>query len=142
MELAALLEEAHSAPPDRRIEWRDRIAAHGASAIDGIRPWLADDVLAAFAVRVIERVGVNGEAELASQVLRSERAHVPAEVSADVTWALRKLVRKPKGTAPGLVSGVMQLNVVVPATSSTGNVPLVITCGGVSSQANVTLAVK
>ncbi len=91
MELAALLEEARSAPPDRRIEWRDRIAAHGASAIDGIRPWLADDVLAAFAVRVIERVGVNGEAELASQVLRSERAHVPAEVSADVTWALQRL---------------------------------------------------
>ena len=91
MELAALLEEAQAAPPERRIEWRDPIAAHGARAIEGVRPWLADGVLAAFAVRVIERAGSNGEPELASRVLRSARARVPSGVAGDVTWALQRL---------------------------------------------------
>ncbi len=91
MELDVLLEEARSAPPGRRIEWRDRIAAHGERAIEGVRPWLADGVLAAFAVRVIERVGLDGQAEVASQVLRGARGRVPAGVSGDIDWALRRL---------------------------------------------------
>ena len=91
MELAALLEQARCAAPDRRIESRDRIAEYGARAIDGVRPWLADDVLSAFTVRVIERAGINGESALASKVLRSARATVPAGVSEDVAWALQHL---------------------------------------------------
>ncbi len=91
MELAALLEEARSAPPDRRIESRDRIAAYGPRAIESVEPWLGDDILAAFAVRVIERAGINGESALASKVLRSARATVPPGVSEDVTWALQHL---------------------------------------------------
>ena len=46
------------------------------------------------------------------------------------------------GAAPGLVSGVMQLNIEVPVTSGTGNVPLVISAGGASSQPGVTVAVR
>ena len=38
MELAALLEQAQSAPRDRRIEWRDPIPAHRATPIEGVRP--------------------------------------------------------------------------------------------------------
>ena len=49
------------------------------------------------------------------------------------------------GEAPGLVSGVMQLNVIIPPASSlttTGAVPLVVSIGGVSSQSGVTVNVN
>ena len=81
MELATLLEEARTASPGQRIEWRDRIVAHGPDAIEGVRPWLADDVLAAFAVRVIEHAGLAGNDELASKVLRGARKKAPESVT-------------------------------------------------------------
>jgi hypothetical protein len=99
MEFATLLHEAQDAPIDRRIEWRDRIAAYGARGIEGVRPWLESDTLAAFAIRVIERAGVAGEADLAKKVLRSARARVPAEVARDIDWALERL-RVATRTAP------------------------------------------
>ena len=91
MELLALLTEAQTAPPMHRIEWRDRIASHGARAIEAVRPWLASPVLAAFAIRVIERAGANGETALAMQVLRSARSRVPAANKEDVRWAMQRL---------------------------------------------------
>lgn len=91
MTLASLLASAEAAPPAHRIEWRDGIAAHGAGAIEGVRPWLASDSLAAFAVRVIEQAGINGEARLASRVLRASRLIVPPAVAPDVVWALDRL---------------------------------------------------
>ena len=91
MQLAGLLEEARGASPDHRILWRDRIAPIGVRAIDGVEPWLASDVLAAFAVRVILRVGQQGEREAAAKVLRSARRRVPAPVQGDVEWALAAL---------------------------------------------------
>lgn len=91
MELAALLEQARTATPGRRIESRDGIAEYGALGIEGVRPWLVDGALAAFAVRVIERAGINGESALASKVLRSARTTVPAGVTDDVAWALQQL---------------------------------------------------
>jgi hypothetical protein len=103
MELSALLQEAESASPMCRIEWRDRIAAHGVRAIDGVRPWLASPRLAAFAIRVIERAGTNGEAALAAQVLRSARSTMPPAVKSDVDWALQHLRRRSRpgpATAP------------------------------------------
>jgi uncharacterized protein (TIGR03437 family) len=45
------------------------------------------------------------------------------------------------GGAQGVIAGVMQVSVVVP-TGLSGNVPLVVTIGGKSSQAGVTIAVK
>ena len=90
-ELAALLEHARAATPGRRIESRDLIAAFGALGIEGVRPWLVDGALAAFAVRVIERAGINGESALASKVLRSARTTVPPSVTDDVVWALQQL---------------------------------------------------
>ena len=90
-ELGALLEEARTAEPARRIESRDAIAAYGAIGIEGVRPWLRDEVLAAFAVRVIEQAGLRGEPELAAKVLRSARKQVPAGVADDVEWALARL---------------------------------------------------
>jgi uncharacterized protein (TIGR03437 family) len=45
------------------------------------------------------------------------------------------------GGAPGLIAGVMQVNVVVPA-GLTGAVPVVLTAGGVASQPGVTVALR
>jgi len=91
MQLASLLEEAQGASPDCRILWRDRIAPFGKRAIDGVEPWLTSGVLAAFAVRVILRVGQQGESEAAAKVLRSARRRVPPQVRGDVEWALAAL---------------------------------------------------
>jgi hypothetical protein len=100
MELTTLLQAAETASPMHRIEWRDRIASHGARAIEAVRPWLASPVLAAFAIRVIERAGTNGEAALATQVLRSARPKVPAAEKGDVRWALQRLrLRSQPGAA-------------------------------------------
>lgn len=47
------------------------------------------------------------------------------------------------GAAPYLIAGLTQINAQVPTGATPGsNVPLTVTIGGVSSQANVTLAVK
>jgi uncharacterized protein (TIGR03437 family) len=47
------------------------------------------------------------------------------------------------GTAPGIVAGVFQVNVRVPEAAAPGStVPLVLTAGGASSQAGVTLAIQ
>lgn len=100
MELSALLSEAEAAAPNLRIQWRDRIAAHGAQAIDAVRPWLASPVLAAFAVRVIERAGTNGDLELATQVLRSARAIAPPSVKGDIDWALHQFRARSQPVAP------------------------------------------
>jgi hypothetical protein len=91
MKLALLLEEARNASPASRIEWRDKIAAFGPQAIEGVRPWLSSPVLAAFAIRVIERAGSAGETTLAAQVLRSARTTVPPAAAADVDWAIQQL---------------------------------------------------
>jgi uncharacterized protein (TIGR03437 family) len=47
------------------------------------------------------------------------------------------------GEAPGLVAGVMQVNVIVPAAASSG-IPnaLVVSVGGNPSQTGVTVAVQ
>jgi uncharacterized protein (TIGR03437 family) len=46
------------------------------------------------------------------------------------------------GEAPGLVSGVMQVNFTIPAAAHSGTVSLVVSVGNNQSQQNVTLAVQ
>ena len=46
------------------------------------------------------------------------------------------------GEAPSLVSGVIQVNAVIPSTVASGNQPIVLTIGGNSSAANITVAVQ
>lgn len=46
------------------------------------------------------------------------------------------------GEAPGLVSGVMQLNVQVPADAASGNLPISVSIGGNSSPSGVTISVE
>jgi len=48
-----------------------------------------------------------------------------------------------KGSAPGALAGLIQINARVPADVASGTaVPVVVTIGSASSQANVTLAVQ
>ena len=61
-------------------------------AIEGVEPWLTDGALAAFAIRVIWRVGEQGEPAAAVKVLRAARSGLPAHLQGDVDWALRSLV--------------------------------------------------
>ncbi|MEI8334287.1 MAG: hypothetical protein WCH74_10610 [Chloroflexota bacterium] len=51
MTLEEALAGAQAADRSTRIEWRDRIAEHGAEAIEAASPWVADPELGAFAVR-------------------------------------------------------------------------------------------
>jgi uncharacterized protein (TIGR03437 family) len=47
------------------------------------------------------------------------------------------------GNAPGLIWGMAQINLVIPASVAPGNaLPLVISIGGTTSQTNATIAVK
>ena len=98
MELASLLHQAEVASASVRIERRDAIAAFGPRAIEAVSPWLRDLKLAAFAVRVIEQVGVGGEPLLASTALRSARAVAPSHVGGDIAWALEHI--KAQGRPP------------------------------------------
>ena len=47
------------------------------------------------------------------------------------------------GSAPGLVSGVLQVNAVIPARAPSGaSVPIVVTVGGIASQSTATIAIQ
>jgi len=47
------------------------------------------------------------------------------------------------GGVPGLVAGVLQVNVLVPqGVASGGSIPVVLTVGGQSAQGGVTVAIK
>ena len=99
MQLAGLLEKARTAEPGERIQWRDQLVPFGTQAIEAITPWLTDEVLAAFAVRVIVRVGESGESEAATKALRSARTRVPDTIRGDVDWGLLTLKTAAKATA-------------------------------------------
>lgn len=86
--LATLLARAEGADPAHRIDLRDPIAAHGAAAIEAVTPWLKEPTLAAFAIRVIARAGLDGEREAAQAALRAARRRMDERLRADADWAL------------------------------------------------------
>jgi len=99
--LATLLARAEGADPANRIDLRDPIAAHGAAAIEAVAPWLKEPALAAFAIRVIARVGLDGERAAAQSVLRSARRRMDERLRADADWALSVLkVAPPRAAEP------------------------------------------
>jgi hypothetical protein len=57
IDLGTLLDRARIAGPLDCIEFRDPIVACGERALDAMTDWLADPRHAAFAVRVLERIG-------------------------------------------------------------------------------------
>jgi hypothetical protein len=86
--LAVLIAQAESADPVHRIDLRDPIAAHGAAAIEAVTPWLKVPNLAAFAIRVIARAGLDGERAAAQTTLRAARRRMDVRLRADADWAL------------------------------------------------------
>ncbi|MBV8730735.1 MAG: hypothetical protein JO336_13105, partial [Acidobacteriia bacterium] len=46
------------------------------------------------------------------------------------------------GGVPGLVEGLMQLNIQIPTTAASGALPIVVTIGNNSTQAGVTVSVQ
>lgn len=64
-----------------------------------------------------------------------------ANVSASIAGVSSQVLYA--GTAPGIVAGVFQVNVLVPASAAPGSaVPLVLSAAGASSQAGVTLSIQ
>jgi trimeric autotransporter adhesin len=78
-------------------------------------------------------IGVNGKVTGTPPVPRQSVTATVDGQPAEVRFA---------GEAPGIVSGVMQVNVLVPATARTGDLPVVVTVGGVPSQNGVTVSVR
>jgi len=93
--LASLLQAAAAAAPDRRIELRDAIAAHGDAAIKGVSPWLTDPALGAFAVRVIRKAVDADNVDVALACLRSAKSSAGSDgVTRDIEEAI-KAIRPP-----------------------------------------------
>lgn len=98
--LASLLRAAAEAAPDRRIEYRDPIAAHGEAAIKGVGPWLADPALGAFAVRVIRKAVDADTLPVALASLRAAKTSAGSEaVTRDIEEAIKAL-KPPARRAP------------------------------------------
>jgi hypothetical protein len=89
-QLEALLERAKAAGPGDRIEFRDPIASHGSAAIDAMADWLAEPRLAAFAVRVLERIARDPvQRPAVVEILQSaDREDLSAPVAGDIDRAL------------------------------------------------------
>ena len=111
--LDALLAQAQTAAPMDRIDLRDPIAAYGEQAIDAMTDWLGDPRLAAFAIRVLERIArepANREAVVATlaavdqdQLGAGPRRRHPGWCSP--TWAPTSRVGPSRATTPRSPSG-------------------------------------
>ena len=89
--LEELLSSAEKAGTSR-IEFRDRIAAHGAPAVEAMAPWVRDPQLGAFAVRVIGRAaGHDARAEAIAALAEAARAGATPDIRRDAEEQLRTL---------------------------------------------------
>jgi hypothetical protein len=104
--LEGLLGAARDASPSDRIEFRDSIATHGEDAIVAMTDWLGEPRLAAFAIRVLERIGRQPETKQAVlEVFAAvDREELPAHLVGDVDQALAGL-GGPRTPAKGRRSG-------------------------------------
>lgn len=95
-----LLVAAGEAPPESRIEFRDRIASYGREAIARLMnpAWVGDPKYAPFAVRTIAQAAAYGAPQEAVDALRRALAEVNTETQrADIAAALATLgAKKPK----------------------------------------------
>jgi hypothetical protein len=92
MTLEEALAGARDADRLTRIQWRDRIAAHGAAGIDAVFEWAGDAEFGAFAVRVIEVAGKQGSLDEALEALAAIRSiGVTDAVRDDANEAISRL---------------------------------------------------
>lgn len=103
--LGDVLEAAYRADALTRIDYRDRIVAHGEAAIEPMTDWLADSRLSAFAVRVLERIGADAalRAEVVETLEAVERDGLPRGVPGDIDAALGRLRGPRRGGSRGPV---------------------------------------
>jgi uncharacterized protein (TIGR03437 family) len=88
---------------------------------------------------------MTGAGAMQSPVTDGQLASATTSIAQDVTVRIGGATGlKPlyAGAAPGIVQGVVQVNVVIPTSLATGNQPIEVTIGGVTSLAGVTVAVK
>jgi hypothetical protein len=95
--LDQLLAKAQEAGPDTRIELRDAIASFGEAAVEAMADWTGEPRLAAFAIRVLERIGREPTPRQAVvDVLRSlDRSTLSAPLQRDVDVAFDALGASP-----------------------------------------------
>lgn len=106
-DLEQLLAEARDASPaDRLPMYRGSIAAHGAAAIEPMRDWLGDHRLMAFAIRVLERIGLQPAErdEVVNVLAEIDRTELPAHLVGDLDRAIAAL-RPPGARRTGARSG-------------------------------------
>jgi hypothetical protein len=91
-DLRRLVEEAESASPETRIEYRDRIAPKGAPAIQAVSAWISNRRLGPFAVRVI-RAAASYDARAAAVLALTAGRPVAATplIRQDIDEALQAL---------------------------------------------------
>jgi hypothetical protein len=94
-DLDELLTTAAEADAATRIELRDPIAAHSALAADAMTDWLGDPRLAAFAIRVLGRIGREpSERAMVIDILASvDRTELPEHLGRDLDSTLAALGR-------------------------------------------------
>ena len=102
--LEGLLALAATADPLVRMELRDPIAAHGDDAIEAMTDWLTDRRLAAFAIRVLGRIGRIGRidanrAAVIASLRAVDREDLPAHLVRDIDAELAGLGAKATGRA-------------------------------------------
>ena len=101
---------AAEAPPMLRIDFRDAIARHGDDGVHAVEPWLADDEMRRFAVRVVVRAVELGAAVDAATVLQRALAKTDSPDAIDeLRWGLdtlgvrrRALSTQAKGRRPSI----------------------------------------
>jgi hypothetical protein len=92
-DLEAALRNAREADPGDRITFRDSIAVHGEFAIEAMADWLSDSRLAAFAIRVLQRIAtVPADRQAVVDILRAvDRAELPSHLIGDLDRAVVSL---------------------------------------------------
>ena len=88
---------------------------------------------------------LTGAGATQAPVTDGELAQDATNIALEAAVTIGGVTVKPSyaGSAPGLVQGVVQINVVVPTGVSPGNaVPIEVTIGGVTSPAGVTVAIR
>jgi hypothetical protein len=90
-----------------RMEWRNRLAAHGVAAIDPMSAWLLDPVLGALSVRVLAKIALDPSARgVVIKVLTETRPKVPnARVREDIDVVLAELKPSLRSPRPASAAG-------------------------------------
>lgn len=116
-ELEGLLIAAGEAPPDRRIQLRDPIAAFGVAAIHALEDpvWLGDSTYAAFAIRTIAKAGELGARDEAVAALKRALVDdIPDIRRSDILSALTMLGAAAPAKARPPASKRASMNVAAP----------------------------